>query len=140
MRIIKDLALIAALLFIVSGPADSGNLNLPQLADGQNNKEVTINSATDALDVALTEVKDIDLTSANATVTTGDFRKYITFRANNNAVSRTITFPALKRLFAIYNNGSASLTVAVGSTTKSVSTATLKIFYADGTTNGLVMN
>lgn len=107
-------------------PMTSPNLNLKSLND----------TITD-IDLALTDTVDIDLTSADATVADADFRENIVLRAANNAVARTLTVPAIKRLFVARNDGTASLTVACGTTNLSVSANEAGFYYTDGTANGL---
>lgn len=98
-----------------------------------------LNIATeiDSLDLALTDTVDQDLTSGDVTVTDTDFRENIVLRAINNTVARNLTVPAIKRLFVVRNDGTATLTVALGTTSLLVEAGEATIFYTDGTANGL---
>lgn len=57
----------------------AGNLALPEVATGQSQKELTINSALNKLDRAITEMTTYDLTSANVTMADDDYRYAIRF-------------------------------------------------------------
>lgn len=115
------------------------NLSLPQVAAAQTQKEVTINAATQQLSAALADYLTIDMTSAGHTLSATEFTGYMGFKSTNNSVSRTLTIPATKRaLFFVSNGGSATLSIAVGSTTLTLASGGFSFFQTDGTTNGLV--
>lgn len=115
-----------------------GNLNLSQVASNQQQKEITINDATDKLDLALTDTVDVNLASGNVTMTAGDVRENIRARAINNAVARDLTLPAIKRLLVVQNDGSATLSVKVGSGTVTIVASAARLVYTDGSANGIV--
>lgn len=115
----------------------SNNLNLDQVLSGQTLKENTINTALGQLDAACTEVLSISLASADVTLTLAQFRSAVQFVATLAPSGRSLTFPALKRLFTVRNTGSFDINVKVGSTTLVLTTGTSGLYYADGTTNGL---
>ena len=111
----------------------SNNLNLDQVTAAQNQKEVTINDQAGQLDAALTEVVTVDLTSADANLTSGQFTRAIQFICSGNTVARVITIPATKRLFAFQNTGSADVTITVsGGSSVMVPAAGTAIIYTDG--------
>lgn len=115
------------------------NLALSQVTAAQNQKEVTINDAFSQLDVALTDKLDVDFTAGNVSLTNLEFRRNIIFFATNMASGRTLTVPAIKRLFAVQNpHATHDLDVIRGSTTITVPAETAAVLYSDGTTNGLI--
>jgi hypothetical protein len=114
------------------------NLNITHIAAAQTQKEVTANAAFDGLDKALCDQLAVDFTSGNVTLTDAQFRSAIAFRATNLSVDRTLTVPAIKRLFYVNNvDGLAALTVGRGTTTVDVPIGEGRLFYTDGTSNGL---
>ena len=115
------------------------NLNLPQVAASQNQKEVTINDMSGDLDAAVTETHDMDFTSGNVTLTDAEFREHFQFNATNLSVARTVTVPLIKRFFFVNNAaGTGTLDVVRGSTSLEIAVGGNGLFYTDGTTNGLV--
>lgn len=114
-------------------------LNITELSDGQVNQFATCNTALRALESAANDYLDVDLSGANDTLTAAEFRGAVIFRVTGNTVSRSLTLPANKRLFVISNGGSATLDVIIGSTTLTVAASKSRMFYADGTTNGLAL-
>ena len=114
-------------------------LGITELSDGQVNQFSTCNSALRALEAAANDYLDIDLSSASNTLTPGEFQSAVIFRVSGNTVSRSVTLPANKRIFVISNGGSATLDVIIGSTTLTISASKSRMFYADGTTNGLAL-
>lgn len=114
-------------------------LEITELADGQINQFATMNTALRALEAAANDSLSVDLTSADATLTSAQFFGYWLFRTTGNAVSRTLNVPQKKRVFAVYNGGSATLNVTRGTTTLTVAASKTRIYYADGTANGLML-
>ena len=115
------------------------NLNLPVVAAAQNQKEVTINAATQQLSSALADFFSIAMAGSNYVLSTANFQDYLGFATTGNTAGNTFTIPASKRaLFYIQNGGSASLSVVVGSTSLSVAAGAVGFFQTDGTSNGLV--
>lgn len=114
-----------------------GNLGITTVAAGQNTKETTINDADAALESALTDTLSCNLTSGNVSVTTLQYQRNIGFVTTGNAISRDLTFPAVKRTVWVKNGGSATLNIKVGSTTLTLAAAGFMLIYTDGTTNGL---
>ncbi len=118
----------------------SNNLNLPQVIDTQDQKEVTINEQSADIDAAITELLTSDYTSGNIALTDAQFREAVTFRSSNLSVARVLTCPAIKHTFIVDNAaGTNTLTVTVGSTTVVLAAGANGDFYTDGTTNGLIL-
>lgn len=116
----------------------SNNLNLPQVATNQNNKEATINDQSGFIDAAIGETLDLDFTSSDVTLTIEQFRETFEFVATNLSVARNLTLVAEKRRFTVNNfAGTNILSVIMGSTTLLIPEGESAEFYADGTTNGL---
>ena len=65
----------------------SPNLAITHVAAAQNQKEVTINDAINALDRAMGDLLVVDLTAGNVTLTDAQFRGAVAFAAANLAVS-----------------------------------------------------
>lgn len=115
-----------------------GNLNVDQLAALQASPEVTVNSATDKLDKAITESLTVDLTN-DVTLTNAQYRTAMYFNVTPAGTSKTLTFPAVKRTAYVKNSGANPITVKVGSTTFTLANGVDPAFIVtDGTTNGLV--
>jgi hypothetical protein len=115
-----------------------GALNLPTIASSQLQPYQTSNDADAAVESAVTGALSVDLSAGDHTLTGAEFTRAIYFASTGNAVSRTLTTPATKRLFVVHNGGSAALTVKTGSTTSSVAAGDAAVLYTDGTTNGLI--
>jgi hypothetical protein len=117
-----------------------GNLDLPQIAEGQDDKELTINLATLKVDLSLTDTVDLDLTSGNHTITLTEWYENIHFRATNaTVVGRTVTVQQLKRMILLENDAASTENVdfVVGTGTITLNPGDAVVAYADGTTNGL---
>jgi hypothetical protein len=116
----------------------SPNLAIAHVAAAQAQKEVTINSAVDLLDRAVTEVMTIDFGPGDVTLTAAQYRQHRVFRAAGPAVARTLTLPQIRREVAIDNAaGTATLTVARGTGTVAVPAGAALTVYTDGTANGI---
>jgi lysophospholipase L1-like esterase len=113
-------------------------LGIPELADGQIDQFATANEALRALESAGNDFAAVDLSSGDVALTSSQFAADAVFRSSGNAVARTLTVPAAKRLFIVHNGGSASLSVIRGSASISVPSGEARLLYADGTTNGLL--
>lgn len=114
------------------------NLAIETVAAAQNQKEVTINAATQHLSSALADFLSCDLSGGDYTVTLLNFQTYMGFATTGNAVSRNFNVPAQKRaLFLVYNGGSAVLSVVRGTTTFNLDIGAFGMYQTDGTANGL---
>jgi hypothetical protein len=118
----------------------SANLNITQWVEAQVHPEVTMNNAIAALDAALTETFEADLTSGNVNVTAAQYRAAMRIFASNVATSgRTVTLPAVKRLVILEceSTNTDDISLIRGSTTLTFAPGEVAIVVTDGTTNGL---
>lgn len=120
---------------------DTTQMGVTLIENGQNDKEDAMNLALNRIEDFLTESLTLDFTSADITLTSDQFRTAVQFDCENVSVARALTVPALAKLFVVSadSGNSADVTVTRGSTTEAVSAGETKIFYTDGTTNGLVV-
>ncbi len=117
----------------------SPNLDIAHVAANQNQKEVTVNDAIDALDRALTEIGAVDFSAGPVTLTDAAFRTAAVFRpAAALTGPASLTVPAIRRLFVVINTDPA-YTIAVnrGSTTIALPPGAALGLCTDGATNGL---
>ena len=117
----------------------SPNLAITHVAAAQNQKEVTINDAINALDRALTEALAVEFSAGPVTLTATQFRQAIAFKpsATLTAVA-TLTVPQIKRVFVVINtDGFFTLDVVRGTKAVSVPPGTAFCLCTDGTANGL---
>jgi hypothetical protein len=119
--------------------ADSPILGITLLANSQVNQFALVNEAIETLEASSNDSLSIDLSAGNSTLTAPQFSGHFLFQTTGNAVSRTLTVPDDKRLFAVHNGGSATLNVTRGTTTLTVAASKSRLFYTDGTANGLVL-
>lgn len=118
----------------------TGNLNVQQITEAQDDKELGINAATLDIDWALTESHTVDLTSGNVTITTAEKEDNIYFFLDNaTTAGRTVTFGATKRLFMVHSDigNTQMIGVVIGSTQIDVFPGNTLVLYSDGTANGL---
>lgn len=106
------------------------NLILPQVASNQNQKEVTINDQVMAIDAAMTERLAVDLSLGPVTLLAADFTRNYLFVCAGHTGTEVLTVPAIRRAFAVRNDGTGPL--AVGAVT--VPTGETRQLYSDGTT------
>ena len=121
---------------------DTPNLEITEVAAGQNQKEVTINNAINDLEVALTDTVDINVTAGDVTVTDAEGHENIFLNViNATAAVRIVTVPQFKRLFVVHSDTGNTQNVTVKRGTTSITGLTSnqsRIFYTDGTANGLI--
>jgi hypothetical protein len=121
-----------------------GNLAIEQLAENQAAPEVTVNDAALALEQALTESYDIDLTSGNASVSVLNFQRAMLFYAHGvGTAGRTVTLtPTVPQrslvLFECAAANTDNVSLICGSTTVTLKPGRLYAVQTDGTANGLV--
>lgn len=117
----------------------SPNLAIAHVAAAQNQKEVTVNDAIDALDRALTDLLTVSFAAGPVTLTVAQFRAAAVFAPTAALTANaTLTVPQLRRAFGVINSDATySLTVARGSTSHVVKPGRSANFYSDGTVNGL---
>lgn len=110
----------------------SNNLNLPQVAPNQNQKEVTINDQAFALDSALTEVLQVDLSSGSAIIPSADFTRHFLFVGTGHTAASTLTLMPVKRFFAVKNDGTGDITVTLDASTVIVAAGACALIYSSG--------
>ena len=117
----------------------SPNLAVTHVAAAQNQKEVTINDAIDALDRALTDTLALDLTSGALTLTAAHLRSAMVLRpAAALSGPATITLPQLRRVFALVNTDAVhALTVQCGTSNVQLVPGESAVLISDGSANGL---
>ena len=113
-------------------------LGITEVSDGQINQYITYNEALRDIEASTNDFFAVDLTAGDAVLTDEQFTRAFLFKAFGNAVPRSITVPQSKRSFAVYNGGSADLTVTRGSTSHTISDGTGASFSTDGTTDFLL--
>ena len=119
----------------------TGNLNIQQISEAQDDKEISINAATLKLDQAMTDWFDVDVTAGNVVLSTLEFEENIFFRVQNaTVVGRTLTVPASKRLFAVESlaTNTQDVDLVRGSTVITLIPGDTGTFYTDGTADGLI--
>jgi len=116
----------------------SNNLNIDQVLENQENKETTINTMVGQLDAAFTEVLSLDFSSTDITLTQTQMTRNVAYTAANLTVPRILTLFASARFFFVSNeNGTATLTVTMGSATQVMVPGQVTLFYTNGTVNDL---
>lgn len=117
----------------------SPNLAVTHVAAAQNQKEVTINDAVDALDRALTDTLALDLSTGALTLTAAQLRSAMALRpAAALSGPSTITLPQLRRVFAVLNTDAVhALTVQRGTASVLLVPGESAILICDGSANGL---
>ncbi len=112
-------------------------LNITQAANGQINQYAILNAGLSALEAATNDFMNVDLSAGNVALTAAQYRGYVRFYATGHTVARTLTLQAIKRLIIVKNNGTAMLSVILGTTTLYVAPGDTRFIYTDGTANGL---
>lgn len=117
----------------------SPNLAITHVAASQNQKEVTVNDAIDALDRAMTEVLAVSFVANAATLTATQVRTAAVFLpAAGFTAAASLTVPQQKRGFTVINSDAIySINVIRGTTSLAVRPGRAIAFYTDGTANGL---
>jgi hypothetical protein len=113
-------------------------LNITECATGQVDQFVIYNEALRLLEKATQGFALVDFSAGDVPLTLDEFRAVFLFRSSGNTVARDFTLPANKRSFAVHNNGSATLSIKLGSTTLTLAAGASANYYSDGTTNGLM--
>lgn len=121
-------------------------LSIPQLTSGQAQAFTTVNNAIAALEQSANAALTIDMSAANKTLSVTEMTRHGLLRTTGNAVARTLTFPArtveppdslspyTRRIVAVQNGGSATLTVTVNvgaPTSVSLSAGEAAILYVE---------
>lgn len=119
----------------------SPNLAAPHVAASQTQKEVTINDATDALDLALTASLSLDCSAGGTvSVTTSQAQRHVRLALTGTpAAAFNLQLPAVPRILAVANGTSVTATVknATGATAE-VPAAKQALVHTSGTGVSLV--
>ncbi len=118
----------------------SNNLSLPIMSASQNNKEDTNNDQVTLLDAALTEQFIADLTSADVTLSSLEYQQAVAILADNATVAgREIILPLIQKFIMIRSDAgnTQNVDITVGSTTLVLELDDMRLYYTDGTANGL---
>lgn len=91
--------------------ANSPILNIPEVATSQDQKEIVINDAIEALEASTNSALIVSIASGNVTLTQAQFVGNFVIRAQGASVARTITVPDTVRFFVIRNEGTGPITV-----------------------------
>ncbi|HVJ44706.1 MAG TPA: hypothetical protein VM639_24630 [Dongiaceae bacterium] len=117
-------------------------LAIPHVSESQNDKEVPINGGIDLLEAALCDTLDVDVTSANQTVTDDNYRQHMRFRIiGATTAGRAVILGnnPIKRLVILRSSASNTQPVLIerGSTTITLYPGQTIFVYTNGTANGL---
>jgi hypothetical protein len=117
----------------------SPNLAIAHVAASQNQKEVTINDAVDALDRAMTDTLALDLSTGSLSVTAAQLRAAMVLHPMGALTgSASILVPQIRRVFALLNTDSAfAVTVERGAAAIVVQPGESALLICDGTPDGL---
>jgi hypothetical protein len=114
----------------------SPNLAIPHVAAAQNQKEVTINDAIDALDRAITAALEIDVAAGGTiAVTETDMRRHAAVVLGGTpAAAVTLQLPAVRKFLYVQNTTGQEVTVGGpgGGATVPVGTGQRLLVYATG--------
>jgi hypothetical protein len=114
----------------------SPNLAITHVAAAQNQKEVTINDAIDALDLAMTAALDLDVTAGGTLlVTPTDMRRNVSLALTGApAADFTLQLPAVQKLVLVQNTTgqAAAVTGPLGGTGIAVPAGQRHLLYATG--------
>jgi hypothetical protein len=118
----------------------SPNLAVTHVAAAQNQKEVTINDAIDALDRALTDTLALDLSTGALTLTAAQLRSAMVLRPEGAlSAPATITLPQLRRVFVALNTDAVhGLTLQRGTSSVLLVPGESAVLICDGSANGLI--
>jgi hypothetical protein len=117
----------------------SPNLAIAHVAASQNQKEVTINDAIDALDRAMTDTLALDLSAGSLSLTAAQLRSaFVLCPEGALAGPAVLTVPVLRRVFAVLNTDTAfAITVERGAAAIVVQPGESALLICDGTADGL---
>jgi hypothetical protein len=117
----------------------SPNLAIAHVAASQNQKEVTINDAIDALDRAMTDTLALDLGAGPVVLGTAQLRAAMVLHpAGALPGPASILVPQIRRVFALLNTDAAfAFTVERGASAIVVQPGESALLICDGTADGL---
>ena len=117
----------------------SPNLAITHVASAQNQKEITINDAVDALDRAITDVMALDFAGGTTSLSAAQLRAAAAFQPLA-ALSgpATLGLPQFRRVFVLINtDGSFPITVERGDTGIVVEPGETAVLICDGSPDGV---
>lgn len=114
-------------------------LAINELANNQVNQFITANEAFRALESAMRGFLLLDFSTGNISLTQSDLGSAFLFRATANTLVRNLEIPAVSGFFAVQNLGSATLNIIRGSTSLELAAGQIKLYFSDGSVNGLVV-
>jgi hypothetical protein len=117
----------------------SPNLAIAHVAASQNQKEVTINDAIDALDRAMTDTLALDLSAGSLSLAAAQLRAAMVLHPMGALTGpASLLVPQIRRVFALLNNDAAfAVTVERGASAIAVQPGENAVLICDGTPNGL---
>ncbi len=122
---------------------NSSYLQIPLMAEADNQKYLLHNDAIQALDESLNRLLTLDFLGTNITLTESQLTRYGTFRGTNHTIPRTLTIPqtvgsspaiTTNRFFIFHNDGGDTITITHGGggTTVDVPASTVTLVLCDG--------
>jgi len=121
--------------------AETPNLDITLLEEDQASKFATVNSAIVALENAITERVEADVTSGNVTLTDVQLEAAILVEITNaTTAGRVVTLPAVRKLIIVTSSASntESVTFQVGTTQATLNPGRGSIAFLDGTADGML--
>jgi len=117
----------------------SPNLAIAHVAASQNQKEVTINDAIDALDRAMTDTLALDLSAGPLTLSATQLRAAMVLHPMGALTGpASIVVPQIRRVFALLNTDAAfAITVERGASAILVQPGESALLICDGSPDGL---
>lgn len=115
----------------------SNDFDLTQVAENQNNKYLSINTAIAQLAGAVGGILDVDLSSGNGSLSLTEYRRSSLFRIDGGGAPRTLTVPPVMRFAFFGNIDYAPMTIEVGASQVEVPGGTIILVWTDGTADGL---
>jgi hypothetical protein len=117
----------------------SPNLAIAHVAASQNQKEVTINDAIDALDRAMTDTLALDLSAGSLSLTAAQLRAAMVLHPMGALTGpASILVPQIRRVFALLNTDSAfAITVERGASAIVVEPGESAVLICDSSPDGL---
>lgn len=123
-------------------------LALDEGADGQTDLYALYNAMGRGIEAAALDYLQVDLSGGDATLSAANFRGYYLFEciSHTSPVALTVTNidtsvspnTAIRRPFAVYNNGAGVLIVTIGTSSILVEVGQTRVLYTDGTANDLM--
>lgn len=113
----------------------SDNLNLTEIAENQDAKELTANTAFNDLDNATQKTGTFTFTANAKTLSQAEFTRYQIFKLSNQSAAAALTVPLTNRVFHVWNANSTYNIVVGGATGTTVTVEPLKAMQilCDGT-------